>query len=449
MIEKVIIMGAAGRDFHNFNVYFKNNPRYTVVAFTAAQIPDIDDRIFPAELAGPDYPQGIPIHTEAEIGTLIRSHQVDLVAFSYSDIPHLEVMHKASLVMAEGADFILIGATYTMLRSQKPMISVGAVRTGCGKSQTTRHVCRLLSSWGKKVVAVRHPMPYGNLRDQVVQRFSSYADFDREKCTIEEREEYEPLVDMGIVVYAGVDYGRILEAAEQEADVIVWDGGNNDTPFYRPDVHIVVFDPHRAGHERLYYPGETNMIMADVAVINKVDTASPEQVLTVRNNIETFNPRADIVTAASPVLVENPERIAGRRVLVIEDGPTLTHGEMPFGAGIIAARQYRAGRIVDPRPLAVGSIRKTYDQFPHLHDVLPAMGYGAGQIHDLEETINRADCDLVLFATPIEITRLIKIDKPSIRVRYEYQDHGQPTLEDVLLKKLADKYNSNGSKLGE
>jgi len=436
MVEKVIIMGAAGRDFHNFNVYFKDNPRYHVVAFTAAQIPAIEGRLYPPELSGKLYPEGVPIHAEAEISRLIREHQVDLVALSYSDIPHIEVMHKASRVMAGGADFILIGATYTMLRSKKPVVSVCAVRTGCGKSQTTRKVCEVLRRIGKRVVAVRHPMPYGDLRTQVVQRFSSYDDFETHRCTIEEREEYEPLVDQGIVVYAGVDYGRILEAAEEEADVIVWDGGNNDTPFYYPDVHIVLFDPHRPGHEVLYYPGETNMLMADIAIINKVDTAPPQNVDRVMENIRRFAPESEILQAESPVLVSQPERIRESRVLIVEDGPTLTHGEMSYGAGLIAARTYGARELVDPRPYAAGTIRDIYRQYPHIGPVLPAMGYSKTQIHDLEQTINGADCDLVLFATPIHLTRILAINKPALRVRYEYRDHGTPLLEEVLLRRL-------------
>ena len=439
MIENVIIMGAAGRDFHNFNVYFKNNPRYRVIAFTAAQIPDIDGRLYPPELAGEAYPEGIPIFPEARLAELIRRNRIDLVAFSYSDVPHTEVMHKASIAMAEGADFTLIGATYTMISPHKTIVAVCAVRTGCGKSQTTRKVSEILKARGQKVVVVRHPMPYGDLRAQVVQRFSEYADFERQRCTIEEREEYEPLVDQGIIVYSGIDYGRILEAAEKEADVIIWDGGNNDTPFYRPDVHIVLFDPHRAGHERLYYPGETNMLMADIAVINKVDSAPPEKVQQVRCNIGEFAPRAKIVEAESAVLVGQPEQIRGKRVLVVEDGPTLTHGEMAFGAGMIAARTYQAGEIVDPRPYACGSIRKALATYAHIENVLPAMGYSREQISDLERTIAAAPCDLVLFATPIHLTRILSIGKPTLRVRYEYKDHGDPTLEEMLMECLAGK----------
>lgn len=435
-MEKVIIMGAGGRDFHNFNVYFRDNPRYRVVGITAAQIPDIEGRRYPPELSGGLYPDGVPVFLEEQLAALIREHQVDLVALSYSDIPHLEVMHKASIAMAEGADFILIGATYTMLRARRPVVAVCAVRTGCGKSQTTRKVCKILQRVGKKVVAVRHPMPYGDLSAQALQRFSTYEDFEKHGCTIEEREEYEPLVEEGIVVYAGVDYGRILAAAEEEADVIVWDGGNNDTPFYYPDVHIVLFDPHRPGHELLYYPGETNMLMADIAIINKVDTAPWENVAQVRANIQKHAPRADIILAESPVLVNEPERIRGRRVLVVEDGPTLTHGEMSYGAGVIAAETLGAAELVDPRPYALGSIAETYRKYPHIGPLLPAMGYSKKQLNDLEGTINQADCDLVLFATPIHLTRLLRLDKPAVRVRYEYRDHDPPLLEDALLKRF-------------
>lgn len=436
MIENVIIMGAAGRDFHNFNVYFKGKSRYRVVAFTATQIPDIEGRRYPPELAGDLYPEGIPIHPESELTSLIRRYKADLVAFSYSDIPHMEVMHKASLAMAEGADFILIGAPYTMLRSKKPVVSVCAVRTGCGKSQTTRKVVDILKRAGKKVVVVRHPMPYGDLSAQRVQRFSNYADFEHHQCTIEEREEYEPLVDRGIVVYAGIDYSAILESAEAEADVVIWDGGNNDTPFFFPDVHIVLFDPHRPDHELIYYPGETNMLMAHIAVINKVDSASKDGVDRVRKNIQAHAPAAEIILAESSITVEGPEKIKGKSVLVVDDGPTLSHGGMPYGAGFIAARQEGADKIIDPRPFAVGSIRRIYDRYPHMDAVLPAMGYGKKQVQELEETINRADCDLVLFATPIDLPKILSVNKPTVRVRYEYADHEEPTLESVLLKRL-------------
>jgi len=439
MVEKVIIMGAAGRDFHNFNTYFKDKPRYHVVAFTAAQIPDIEQRSYPEQLAGKLYPKGIPIYPEAMLSRLITDNQVDLVAFSYSDVPHVELMHKASIAMACGADFIMIAASYTMLKADKPVVAVCAVRTGCGKSQTTRKVCTILRGLGKKVVVVRHPMPYGDLLAQEVQRFSTYEDFARHKCTIEEREEYEPIVDQGIVVYAGVDYGKILARAQEEADIIVWDGGNNDTPFYKPDVHIVLFDPHRSGHELLYYPGETNMRMAKIAIINKVDSAEPSQVEQVRSNIEKYNPQAHIILASSPVIVNEPERVSGMRVLVVEDGPTLTHGGMTFGAGFIAAQTFKALEIVDPRPYAAGSISDTYRAYPHIGPVLPAMGYSTEQIRDLEETINASACDLVLFATPIQLTRIVSINKPAIRVRYEYEDKGSPALQDVLLNELKGK----------
>jgi predicted GTPase len=438
MIEKVIIVGAAGRDFHNFNVYFKDNPRYHVVAFTAAQIPSIEKRIFPPELAGGQYPAGIPIYPEAEMARLIREHRIDLVAFSYSDISHVEVMHRASVAMAEGADFILLGATYTMIRAKKPVIAVCAVRTGCGKSPTTRKICEILRDRNMKVVVVRHPMPYGDLRAEVAQRFSSHCDLDRYHCTIEEREEYEHLIDRGIVVYAGVDYGKILIKAEEEADLIIWDGGNNDTPFYYPDCHIVLFDPHRAGHELLYYPGETNMLMADVAIINKVDTAPPNGVQKVRSNIERYSRNAEIVLAESPVTVDDPDRIRGKRVLVVEDGPTLTHGEMPFGAATIAAQNYGAAELVNPHPYAVGTIRAAYSRYPHLGSQLPAMGYSDQQIKDLEATINAVDCDLVVCATPINLAHVLSINKPIVRVSYAYRDHGEPTLEQVLLRRMKD-----------
>ena len=436
MAEKVIIMGAAGRDFHNFNIYFRDNARYKVIGFTAAQIPDIEGRLYPPELSGDLYPEGIPIYSEEQLTDLIQEHKADLVAFSYSDIPHVEVMHKASVAMAGGADFMLIGATYTMLRSKKPVVAVCAVRTGCGKSQTTRHVCDVIKGMGKKAVAIRHPMPYGDLTKQIVQRFSSYDDFEKNNCTIEEREEYEPLVAQGTVVYAGVDYEKILREAEKEADVIVWDGGNNDTPFYFPDVHIVIFDPHRAGHETLYYPGETNMLMADIAVINKVDSAETDQVNLVRKNIEKHAPNADIVLAESAVLVDDAGQIRGKRVLVVEDGPTLTHGGMPFGAGTIAAKRNAAASMVDPRPYITGTIKETFETYPNIGPVLPAMGYGKQQMQDLESTINNADCDLVLFATPIDLPKLLSINKPTLRVRYEYRDHGSLTLKKVLLRHL-------------
>ena len=439
MVEKVIIMGAAGRDFHNFNVYFRDNERYQVIAFTATQIPDIDGRVYPPALSGHNYPDGIPIYPDSRLVELIKAHKIDLVAFSYSDVTHEEVMHKASLTTAAGADFIIIGASYTMLTSKKTVISVCAVRTGCGKSQTSRKVIEILQAMGKHVVSVRHPMPYGDLTQQIVQRFSSREDITRQRCTIEEREEYEPIVDMGAVVYAGVDYGLILEAAEKEADVIVWDGGNNDTPFFKPDLGIVVFDPHRAGHETRYHPGETNMLMADVAVINKVDSAQPEKVEAVRKTIHAHNPSATIVLADSAVSVKVPDQVKGKRVLVVEDGPTLTHGEMSYGAGVIAARRFGAASLADPRPYLKGTLVNTFKSYPHIGTLLPAMGYSAAQIRDLEDTINACPCDLVLSATPIDLTAVVKVNKPVVRVRYSYQDNSSPTLEDVIRKKLGDR----------
>ncbi len=437
MIKKVLIMGAAGRDFHNFQVLFKDNPQFQVMAFTAAQIPLIDHRLFPLELAGSLYPEGIPIYPEAELEGLIRAYQIDQVVFSYSDISHIDLMHRASRVMAAGADFTLPGATRTMLRSRRPVIAVAAVRTGCGKSPTTRKICQLLKEVGKKVVVVRHPMPYGDLRRQVVQRFASLADFSRHEITIEEREEYEPLVDQGIVVFGGADYQQILSRAEQEAEVIVWDGGNNDTPFFRPDIHVVLFDPLRPGHELLYFAGETNLLMADIAIINKVDAAPSGNVELVHRNIEKFNPRADVLLAASPVLISRPERIQGKTVLVVEDGPTLTHGGMASGAGLLAAQQYGAAEIIDPRPFAIGALQEVFTQHPHIGPVLPAMGYSEGQIRDLEATINNIPADLVLFSTPIHLCRLLSCNKPTLRVRYEYQDFGEPALREVLEKRMA------------
>jgi predicted GTPase len=436
MIENVIIMGAAGRDFHNFNVYFRGNPRYRVIGFTATQIPDIDDRRYPPSLAGPDYPDGIPIFPDSRLAELIRKHRVDLVAFSYSDVSHLEVMHKASIVTAAGADFLLIGASYTMLSSRKTVVSVCAVRTGCGKSQTSRAVVRLLRESGRKVVLVRHPMPYGDLSRQAVQRFAALSDLDRHRCTIEEREEYEPVIGMGAVVYAGVDYAKILEQAEAEADVLVWDGGNNDTPFFRPDVAIVLLDPHRAGHETRYHPGETNLRMAHIAVINKVDSATPRQVTRVRRAIGRHNPDADIVLAESNITADNSAQIRGKRVLVIEDGPTLTHGGMAFGAGTLAAQRFGATETVDPRPYLSGSLKETFAAYPKIGRLLPAMGYSPRQIQDLEATINAAPCDLVLAAPPIDLARVVRIEKPVVRIRYEYRDHGVPTLAEVLKDRI-------------
>jgi predicted GTPase len=436
MAKRIIIMGAAGRDFHNFNVYFRDNADYEVVAFTATQIPNIDDRGYPPELAGSLYPDGVPIHPESALAELIALHRVDQVVFSYSDVSHEAVMHKASLVLAAGADFRLLGTRATMLESSKPVVAVCAVRTGCGKSQTTRHACDLLQQMGKKVVVVRHPMPYGDLAAQAVQRFATYEDMDRHQCTIEEREEYEPHIDRGVIVYAGVDYEPILRQAEQEADIVVWDGGNNDLPFYQPDLHIVVADPHRPGHELRYHPGEANLWAADVVVINKIDTADLAGVAEVRRSISAVNPRATVVDAASPIFVEDPEAIRGRRVLVIEDGPTLTHGEMAYGAGVMAAERFGAAELVDPRPYAVDSIAATFAKYPHVGPLLPAMGYGEEQMKDLEETINRTDCDLVLVATPIDLRRLVDIRHPVDRVRYELQVIGQPTLEGILAERF-------------
>jgi len=437
MANRILIMGAAGRDFHNFNVYFRDNPNYKVVAFTATQIPDIEGRVYPPELAGANYPEGIPIHSEDDLVSLIRGRNVDQVVFSYSDISHEYVMHKASQVLAAGADFRLLGTKATMLESSKPVIAVCAGRTGSGKSQTTRRVCDLLRDMGKQVVAIRHPMPYGNLVEQACQRFATYKDMDRYDCTIEEREEYEPHIDRGVVVYAGVDYERILREAEKEADVIVWDGGNNDLSFYKSDLYIVVLDPHRPGHELRYHPGETNLRMADVVVINKVDTASSDNIIAVRENVMAVNREATIIEAASPIFVENPDVIRGKKVLVVEDGPTLTHGEMAYGAGVVAARRFGAVEIVDPRPYAVGSIVKTYEKYPTTGDVLPAMGYGEKQREELEQTIRNTPCDLVIIATPIDLRRVIKIDKPSKRVRYELQEIGRPNLADVLATKFS------------
>ena len=436
MPKRVIIMGAAGRDFHNFNVYFRDNPDYQVVAFTATQIPNIEGRRYPPELAGRLYPDGIPIYSEEELTDLVRRYQVDQVVFAYSDVSHEYVMHKASQALVAGADFRLMGTGSTMLTSRKPVVAVCAVRTGSGKSQTTRHVCDVLRRMGHRVVVVRHPMPYGDLTAQVVQRFATYEDLDRYRCTIEEREEYEPHIDRGVVVYAGVDYERILRQAEEEADIVVWDGGNNDLPFFRPDLHIVVADPHRPGHEVRYHPGEANLRAADVVVINKVDTADPDGIAQVRRNIQEVNPQAIVVEAASPIFVEDPGAIQGRRVLVIEDGPTLTHGEMAYGAGVTAARRFGAAELVDPRPYAVRSIAETFRKYPHIGPLLPAMGYGDEQIRDLEETINATPCDLVLAATPVDIRRLLKVRYPVDRVRYELQVIGRPTLEEILLRRF-------------
>jgi len=433
---RVVIMGAAGRDFHNFNTYFRHNTKEEVVAFTATQIPNIDGRKYPSELSGKLYPQGIPIYPEADLPKLIREFDVDQVIFAYSDVPHEYVMHKASLVNALGVDFRLMSGKSTMLKSTKPVVAVCAVRTGSGKSQTTRHVCDVLQNMGKKVVAVRHPMPYGDLVKQAVQRFATYADLDAHECTIEEREEYEPHIDRGVIVYAGVDYEAILHEAEKEADVVVWDGGNNDIPFFKPDLWITVADPHRPGHEMKYFPGETNLRAADVIVINKVDTADYDGVRRVYQSIAEVNADAVVVEAASPLFVDNPQTIRGKRVLVVEDGPTLTHGEMAYGAGYVAARRFGAAEIIDPRPYAVESITATYNKYPTTGVVLPAMGYGHEQMRDLEVTINNTPCDLVVVGTPIDLTRLLKIDHPMERVRYELQVIGRPTLVEILQERI-------------
>jgi predicted GTPase len=433
---RTLIMGAAGRDFHNFNVFFRDNSEYEVVAFTATQIPNIEGRKYPAQLAGSRYPEGIPIHPEAELISLIDNQGIDQVVFAYSDVTHEYVMHMASIVLAAGADFHLMGLNNTQIKSSKPVVAVCAVRTGSGKSQTTRRVSLILREMGFKVAAVRHPMPYGDLVAQAVQRFASHADLDKHDCTIEEREEYEPHLDNNVLVYAGVDYETILRQAEAEVDIILWDGGNNDLPFYTPDLHIMVADPLRPGHELTYHPGEANSRAADVFVINKVDTAAAEDVFAVRQNLHQLNPTAAIIEAASPLFVDDPLAIRDKRVLVVEDGPTLTHGEMAYGAGWVAAQRFGAAEIVDPRPYAVGSILQTYRKYPTTGDILPAMGYGQEMVSELEQTINNADVDLVIIGTPIDLAGLLKINKPSQRVRYELQEIGQPTLAEILQLKF-------------
>ena len=431
-MKKVLILGAAGRDFHNFNVVFRDHPEFRVVGFTATQIPGIANRRYPPELAGPAYPEGIPIFEEKELERLIADHGVDAVVFSYSDISHLNLMHLASRAVAAGADFWLLATSRTQLKSCVPVISICAVRTGCGKSPVARLVASEVRANGLTPVVVRHPMPYGDLAAQAVQRFATMLDLDLQQCTIEEREEYEPHLRQGTVVYAGVDYEQILRQAEREADVVLWDGGNNDTPFYSSDLEIVVADPHRPGHELLYFPGEVNLRRADIVVINKVNTASALNVETVRQNIRMNNPGAKIVETASRVSVATPDLIKGRRVLVVEDGPTLTHGEMPYGAGAVAAREFGAAELVDPRPYAVGSIRNTFEKFPHFTNILPAMGYSDAQRHELEETINRAVCDLVLVATPIDLGHVIRITKPNLRVMYEVEELTHPGLTELM-----------------
>lgn len=428
----ILIMGAAGRDFHVFNTYFKDNEIYNVVAFTATQIPNIDGRKYPKELAGDLYPDGISIYPEEDLEKLIKVEDVKQVIFAYSDILHKDIMHKASTVLAAGADFRLMGSENTSIKSNKPVISICAVRTGVGKSQTTRKVSEILKDMGKKVVAIRHPMPYGDLKEQICQRFASYEDLDKHKCTIEEREEYEPHIDNGIIVYSGVDYEVILRQAEKEADIILWDGGNNDFPFYKSDLNIVLVDSLRAGHEIAYHPGETNLKMADVVVINKIDSADKKDVEEVRANIEKYNKDAKIIEAASPISVENGEKIKGKKVLVIEDGPTLTHGGMKYGAGMVAAKKYGAGEIVDAKPYAIGTIKETYEKYNHLETILPAMGYGDNQTKELEDVINSVDCDVVVSGTPIDITRVLDTDKEIVRVGYSLQEIGTPNLKDIL-----------------
>ncbi len=432
--RRVIIAGAAGRDFHDFNVAFRNDPTVRVVAFTATQIPDIDGRVYPAALAGERYPEGIPILAEDDLEKLIAEHDVDEVVFAYSDVSHEHVMHLASRALAAGADYRLMGPKATELRSTKPVVSICAVRTGCGKSQTTRKACRLLRDAGLRVVAIRHPMPYGDLVAQRCQRFATLEDLDRYDCTIEEREEYEPHIAIGNVVYAGVDYEEILREAEKEADVIVWDGGNNDLPFYVPDVHIVVADPLRPGHETKYHPGEANARKADVFVINKVDSATPEQVATVKKNLLALRPGAQVILAESPVTLEDPAVVAGRKVLVIEDGPTTTHGGMTWGAGVVAAKAAGVAEIVDPRPFAVDTIEETYRKYPDTGAILPAMGYSEKQVADLQATIDRAAeaVDAYVIGTPIDLRRLVKFPKPAVRATYELAEQGKPDLADVL-----------------
>jgi len=435
-MARVLIVGAAGRDFHNFNVLYRRRPEHTVVAFTATQIPNIDGRVYPAELAGPEYPVGIPIRPEAELEQIVRDQLVDEVVFAYSDVTHQHVMHIGSRALAAGADYRLIAPSVTELVSTKPVVAVCAVRTGAGKSQTTRRVARILREAGRRVAVLRHPMPYGDLTRQVVQRFATYEDLDAADCTIEEREEYEPHLAEGNLVFAGIDYAAILELAEQEADVILWDGGNNDTPFLRPDVHIVVVDPHRPGHELRYHPGETNLRLADVCVVNKVDSAPPEGVEAVRASIRDANPGATVVLANSPFEVEgNSLEIAGKRVLCVEDGPTLTHGEMTYGAAVLAARRHGAAELVEPRPFAVGSIAETFKAYPDVGTLLPAMGYGREQMEDLRETISRSDADLVLIGTPIDLRRVIELDQPALRVTYRLEEIGHPSLTDVLAER--------------
>lgn len=436
MKRNVLIMGAAGRDFHNFNVYFRDNDEFDVKAFTATQIPNITERKYPFELAGKLYPNGIQIYPEEELTKLINEFKIDVVCFSYSDVSHEYVMHKASEVIAEGADFWLLGYDKTAISSSKPVISVCAVRTGSGKSQTSRKIVKILSNMGKRVVSIRHPMPYGDLRDQIVQRFENISDFEKYKCTIEEMEEYEPYIKMGAIIYAGVDYEKILRQAETEADIILWDGGNNDLPFYKTDFHIVVADPLRPYHEVSYHPGEANIRMADVVIINKIESADLEDIITVRENIMQVNPKATILEAASPLIVDDPSKIKGKNVIVIEDGPTLTHGEMDIGAGFLAAKMFGASSIVDPKPYAVGSIKDAYEKFPNLDMVVPALGYSEKQLKELEETINNSEADTVIIGTPVDLRRLFTINKQTVKVDYVLQEIGSPNLEDLLKSKF-------------
>jgi predicted GTPase len=434
---KTLILGAAGRDFHDFNVHWKGRSDVEIVCFTAAQIPDIDGRVYPPALSGARYPDGIPIHAEERLESLIAEHGVTQVAMAYSDVSHEHVMHLASRAQGAGENFGVVGSRQTMLSSSKPVVAVCAVRTGAGKSQTTRRISEILQEMGMRAAVVRHPMPYGDLTRQICQRFASVTDMDREQCTIEEREEYEPHVDMGNVVFAGVDYEKILRRAEAEAAVVLWDGGNNDLPFYRPDLHIVVADPHRAGHETRYYPGETNLRMADLVVINKVATAEPNDVATLEDSIHRINPRAAVIKADSPITVADPDAVRGKKVLVIEDGPTLTHGEMAYGAGHVVARRLGAAEIVDPRPYAEGSLEDVFERYSHLTDILPAMGYGAAQVAELEATIRATPCDLVLVATPIDLGRLLTIDKPSQRVRYKLEEHDPEALRAAVSRAVS------------
>jgi len=430
--RRVVILGAGGRDFHNFNVFYRPRPEYEVVGFTATQIPDIEGRIYPSALAGERYPQGIPIYPEEDLEQLVRQLRVDEVVFAYSDVSHEHVMHLASRAMAVGASFVLLGPDATMLTSRRRVVSIGAARTGAGKSQTTRRVAGILKGLGLRTAVIRHPMAYGDFIRQRAQRFATFEDLDRYEVTIEEREEYEPHIQQGTIVYAGVDYADVVRMAEPDADVLIWDGGNNDFPFLRTNLHIVLLDPHRAGHELRYHPGETNLRMANVVVINKVDTAKPDDVMTVRANAARVNPRATIVEAASPVTVDDPSQIRGRRALVVEDGPTLTHGGMAFGAATLAARIHGARELVDPRPHAVGSIREVFEQYPHLGPVLPAMGYGAEQTRELQETIERADAEVVVIGTPVDLRRIMALRTPAVRVRYELEERTRPNLEDIL-----------------